>query len=198
MGKNLVVVGFLVCCGLAIYVLVTRGEPDGLSESIHENPEPRISLEDFTLYKYKGHKADATVSGKLALFMDPNMLEVYGSVRGLRHNSEKREFMSAESATIFFETSGLAELMVKEAKVAKAEIEDNVNIGVKYNRLKTEFAELLPEKGILQSELPVSLKGPTGDFRGEKGFRYFLNDEKVKIFGPINGVMQGAIIDNRK
>lgn len=196
MGKNAIVGGFLLACCLAIYVLATREGPIVRENDPDASREPRLSLSDFTIYKYDDHKVKMTFSGRLANFVDPNLLEIYGNIRGLRHNSQKREYVTAESAVVFFETNGVAQLM-EDAEVSKAELEDNVNVGVKYNRLVTDFAEYLPQQELLQSEFPVRLKGPTGDFDGKSGFKYDLKSEDILIHGPISGVLQGAILDSK-
>ncbi len=193
MGKNIVVALFLCACALAGYVLFTR-EPRKVSNVVINKKDPRVSLEDFTIFRYKGHQAEATFSGKLGLYVDPNILEIYGSVRGMRHNSTKREYVSAEAATVYFNTNGLAQLMETQAKVTRAEVQENVNIGMRYNRVVTEYAEYLPTPPVLQSDRKVELKGPTGDFVGQKGFHYLLDQESIKIFGPIEGVIQGDAI----
>ena len=195
MGKNVVVFLFLLTCALAVYVLATRKIVAPIDSDPDAAKEPRVSLEEFTVYKYEGHKVTSTFSGKLAHFVDPNILEIYGSLRGLRHNSEKREYVSSESATVYFSASGISQLM-DNAKIVEVELEDNVNVGVKFHRLLTEFAEYLPNQNLLQSELPVTLKGPNGDFEGKNGFLFHLQKEKVRIFGPIEGVLQGASIPN--
>ena len=191
MGKNVVVVLFIVTCLLSVYVLMTRKNPEDRVLDPDAAKEPRVSMEEFTIYKYRNHQVVSTFSGKLSHFLDPNLLELYGSLRGLRHNSVKREYVSCESSTVYFKANGISELM-KDATVTKAELEDNVNVGVSYNRLLTEFAEYLPSEDLLQSELPVTVKGPTGQIQGNNGFSYLLGEEKIKIFGPIKGVLQGA------
>ena len=191
MGKNIIVALFLASCGLALVVLFTRSARPRLTEDPEAAKSPRVSLEEFTLYKYRNHKVETTLSGKLAHFLDPNILELYGSLRGLRHNTEKREYLSAESAIVYFSSNGISQLM-ENAEIIEAELEDNVNLGIKYNRLLTEFAEYLPNEKLLQSELPVVLKGPTGEFEGQNGFRYFMDDENIRIFGPIKGTLQGT------
>lgn len=192
MGKNVVVALFILTCLMSVAVLLTR-QPHRtkVSPSVDGAKTPRVSLEDFTVYEYRNHSVISTFSGKLAHFLDPNLLELYGSLRGLRHNSLQREYVSAESATVYFASSGISSLM-KNAEVSKAELEDNVKLGVRYQRLLTEYAEYLPSKGVLQSERAVTLKNPDGVVEGKNGFRYFLDKEEVKIFGPIQGELKGA------
>lgn len=193
MAKNIIIASFLGLTVLAILLLWNREENPRVREDPDAILAPRISLEDFTVYKYQGHQVQMTLSSKLAHFVDPNILELYGSVRGIRHDSPKKEYFSAESATVFFSSTGVAQLM-ENPEIIEAELEDNVNVGMSYNRLLTEFAEYLPMEGLLQSELPVVLKGPTGTYKGQNGFRFFTETELIHIYGPTEGVVQGAVL----
>ena len=191
MGKNLVVAIFVATCVLAsLYVATREASRRGASEADEANV-PRVSLEEFSIYKYDGHKVKATLTGKIAHFLDPNILELYGNIRGLKHHPEKPEFASSETATIFFQSSGISQLM-ENTEVREAELEDNVNVGIHFHRLATEYAKYLPKDALLTSEVSVVLKGPSGRLKGHQGFEYHLDEENIRLFGPIEGVLTGA------
>lgn len=192
MGKNTVVFGFIFTLSLALYVVFTKTST--FRESPESEREPLISLEEFTIFRYKGHKVNKTLSGQLAHFVEPNVLELFGRVRGLRHSAEVREYVSAEVALVYFNGNGIGDIL-ENAEIAEAEFEDNVHVGVKYNRISSDFAEYLPGEGVLQSDLPVVIRGPTGRLEGKNGFRFYDESEDIEIYGPIKGVLQGASIE---
>lgn len=190
MGKNLVVFLFLACFLVSIAAFLNRKEKPSLSlpkegESLKE---PRVVLEEFTVFRYEQHKIQQTISAKLGYFQEPNILELYGNIRGFKH-TEKREYFSADSSITYFESRGLSQLL-RRAAVIKTEVEGQVRTGIDGNELTTEYAEYIAPQNLLRTDLPVVVDGPKGRFNGDKGFEYFINDGIMNIRGPMTGVLQ--------
>ncbi len=194
MGKNIVVFAFVVTLCLAVYTIFTRASL--FQESMHVGVNPLVTLEGFTIFRYNKHKVTKTLSGQVGQFFEPNKLELFGRVRGLRHDSDRREYVSAETALVFFNGSGITDIIASPG-VSEAEFEDNVHLGVRYNRISTEFAEYLPGQGILQSDVQVLIRGPSGRVEGRNGFRFYEETEDIEVYGPIKGIMQGAVLNGK-
>ena len=184
MGKNLVSILFLVISGLAVYLFMQRDDRTLREQVSGQEKQPRITLEEFTLHRYRNHTVLSTLTGRIGNFMDPNVLEMYGNLRGLRYDSPSREYFSAESATIYFESNGIVQLL-NDSEISRAEIENNVNVGTQDKLLKTQYARYNTKKGMLRSDVPVTFVAPNSIFKGTSGFEYNIATEDVVLFGPI-------------
>lgn len=191
MGKNSVVALFLFTVATAIYFYLGRESSAPLEElEPGQKQVPRVQLEEFTIYKYDGHKALSTVSGKIASFLDPNTLDVMGNIQGQTLDSPHKEFFTAESARVTFAAKGLSELM-KNSRIQRTEIENRVRFGYQDNVLYTDYAKYLHEEQRLLSDVPMQIKGPRIDMKGSKGFQYEAATQDLKVFGPLEGTLLG-------
>lgn len=174
-------------------------EDKSLREQVEKQTKglPLITLEGFTVYKYDRHAVSATLSGKMAQFIEPNNLELYGNISWLRNSEKKRDYALCETARVSFRSRGVTNL-IKDGTIDKAELENNVRIGSKGNILLTEYAEYIERTQTLTSDQPVRLDGSKGTFVGSKGFNYDLDEEALTIFGPIEGTLQGDEIKKIK
>lgn len=190
MGRNILVVAFLVTSVIAITLFLAREDGSLRDQVDSRSKQPVITLEEYTMFRYDGHELRATLSGKLATFLEPNIVEMYGNVTGRKHGEEK-EYASAESAAAYFASSGVTQFL-KDNKIERAQLENDVKIGIGDNTLSTEFAEYIAAKDVLRSDRPVLMYGPTGRFKGGNGFAYSLTTEEMTVFGPLEGILQGA------
>ncbi|SME91349.1 LPS export ABC transporter periplasmic protein LptC [Pseudobacteriovorax antillogorgiicola] len=195
MGKNVVTVIFLVISSLALWVFLSREDRTLRDQVDPDAKQPRIILEEFTLYRYKKHEVQSTLTGRMAHFREPNILEVYGDIRGLRHNTEKREHFAAESATVYFNSNGIVQLM-KNSEVKRCEVENNVQVGSRDSVIQTQYAQYFGAEQILRSDVPVQFTGPNSQFAGQGGFQYDIKTEDLDLIGPIEGTLQSEAIPN--
>lgn len=191
MGRKFIVVVFLSVLSLSVWVFLNRESNQTLNELPSSDKTPRISLEEFTLYKYEKTRASATLSGRFANFVDPDQLEMFGSVQGYSQNKGKREFFTAESATLHFQAKGVVNL-VKQSQIEKIEIENSVRFGSENMVLYTEYARYLNLEKKLNSEQPVRIQGQEFDVKGSKGFEYSVDTGDLKVFGPLEGTLKDA------
>lgn len=192
MGKNIIVALFLLMVGTAFFIFFRR-EPD-LPMKVRDASkakEPRIYLEEFTVYDYERHKMKSTLSGQAATFLDPDLLEVKGGVQGQKLDSPHKEFLNAELATVHFASKGLVDLM-KASRVQSSEVRNQVRIGYDDNIIYTEYAKFLAEQQRLVSDVPVRILGPQVDLMGSKGFEYQTKTQDLKVFGPLEGTLIGT------
>ncbi len=191
MGKNIIVALFLLMVGTA-FVIFFKRKPDKPFEE--RNPsraqEPRIYLEEFTVYKYERHRMKSTLSGNTGTFFDPDLLEIKGGIQGQKMDSTHKEFINAELATIRFASKGLVDLM-KISRIQTCDIRNQVRIGYDDNILYTEHARYLAEQNRLVSEVPVRILGPQVDLLGSRGFEYQTKTQDLKVFGPLEGTVIG-------
>jgi LPS export ABC transporter protein LptC len=191
MGKNIIVALFVAILAAAIFVFIQRDKQDKSERVGSKDQVPRISLEDFTVYKYEQHKTVSTISGRFANFVDPDQLEIFGSVQGFNHKAKKKEFFASESATVQFAAKGVVDL-AKNSRIIKTEIENQVRFGYDDLILYTDYARYLNEEGRLTSDLPVRIQGPQLELKGEKGFDFNNNSGDLKVYGPLEGTMRAA------
>lgn len=195
MGRHILVVAFLVTSVIAVVLFLARDDGSLRDQVDSRSKQPVITLEEYTMFRYEGHELRATLSGKLATFFEPNVVEMYGNVTARKHAGEKKEYASAESAAAYFASSGVTQFM-KDSKIERAQLENDVKIGIGDNILSTEFAEYLAALEVLRSDRPVLMHGPTGRFKGGNGFAYSLSTEEMTVFGPLEGVLQGSAASN--
>ncbi len=189
MGKNVVSIAFILISGLAIYLFNMRDDKALREQVSIYDRKPRITLEDFTLHRYRDHRVLSTLTGRIANFMDPNLLEMYGNLRGLRYDTVNREYFSSESAAIYFASAGVMQLL-QNSNIVRADIENDVKVGSQDKLLKTQYAQYFSQKNLLRSDVPVVFIAPDSILKGSSGFEYNLNTEDVVLFGPIEGTLQ--------
>ena len=189
MGKNIIVYSFLFSLGFSLFIFFSR-EDRRIRDQINQGDkrEPLITVEDFTAYKYIDHKVISTLSGKLGQFIEPNILELYGQIRGMRHDVDEKQYIFSESAVAYYRSQGLAQL-AKDSSLRKAEIENSVRIGTGSKVLMTEYAEYIEAENRLKSDWEVLIKTPNSQINGKQGFDYDVLSKDLTVMGPINGVL---------
>ncbi|NRA65784.1 MAG: LPS export ABC transporter periplasmic protein LptC [Pseudobacteriovorax sp.] len=191
MGKNIVSLIFVVLVCFSSYIFLQR-DSSSLKDQVGKGEkDPRVVLENFTIYRYEGHTVLSTLTGKLAHFLEPNRLEMYGDIRGLRYDTENREYFSSESATVRFLSNGVMQL-IDGSDLERAEVENNVIFGSKRSVIKTNYALYLAKDEALQSDVPVTFLSPSSVLYGKNGFEYDLVSEELSITGPMKGTLQSA------
>lgn len=160
MGKFLVVAAFLITLTLAVYTFFTRNTATPRQNLIAANSkEPRVVLEEFSVYRYTGHKVSSILSANQGHLIEPNIIEVSSEIRGIRYGAKDPQTLACDSATGYFQADHLGELM-SDAGLARAEIRGNVVLGVGKETLLTEYAEYLASRGVLVTKAPVEIQGP--------------------------------------
>ena len=192
MGKKLVIIAFLTCIGFASYAFFTR-DTQRLSDSINTKgsaKEPRAVLEDFVLYRYEHDVLKSRLSARLGHFYEPNVVELDGEIHGDRlTDTGEKESLGAESATAYFKAATLSKMLDQSTELDRAELTGFVEVGVKEHILTTDYAEYLNSEKLVRSGRPVRVEGPGRVFMGDAGFTYSLEDEVLKMQGPIKGMV---------
>lgn len=189
MGRNLIVAAFLATFLVSLFLFFSRDDNSLKDQVDARSKQPVVTLEDFIAFRYDGHELKGTLSGRLANFLEPNIIELYGNVQGKKLRASEQNYASAESGTVLLSSSGVSQFM-KESTVKRAYLENDVRIGVNQSILNTEYAEFLADKEMIQSERPVLIHNSSGRFKGNTGFEYSLKSEDLTIFGPIEGLLQ--------
>lgn len=181
----------MLCLGLAMFVFLTK-ESKSLRDNIDLGgaKEAQVILEDFVVYKYDGARLDAKLSGKLANFYEPNLVEIDGDIKGERATIGDREFFSAETASAYFKAGSLSGLMEKSLELDRAEISGFVEVGLKNHILTTDFAEFLNDRQTIRSNRPVKVEGEGKMFAGEDGFTYDLEQSSLYMPGKVKGAVE--------
>jgi LPS export ABC transporter protein LptC len=189
MGKKLVIAGFVASLALALYVYLTR-EHKRLRDALDKRSakEPRVVMEDFTIYRYRGPVLTGKLTARLGHFYEPNVVELDGEIRGERLTKNGVEMIGAESATGYFNATSLTKMM-GDTQLDRAELTGFVEVGVKGHLLTTDYAEYINKKQLVRSPRPVQVEGPGRRFSGEDGFTYSLADETLTMTGPVSGVV---------
>jgi hypothetical protein len=82
--------------------------------------------------------------------------------------------------------------LLEDPYILKTELENDVQFGFEDNIIFTQYAEYLPPRSLLRSDLPVLLRSPQGYFRSMTGFEYHLEKETMEFYGPIQGTLQNS------
>ncbi len=186
MGKQILVGIFILLFGSALYVFSKRDKSQSKIALPVKEHSPRITVEDFVIYKYEDHRVISSLSGKLGSFYDPNTLEILGDVKGMEHNKQKNKEFSSESLTLHFVSKGLS-VLTRDNRIDFAEIENQVRLGYDGITIFTDYAKYLNDEKRLASSLPVRIQGPKFDVMGTKGFEFLGTTNDLKVFGPMEG-----------
>lgn len=189
MGKNIIAASFVILSMVSIIYFFSREEKSSSKDWDNSDKHPRLILEEFTVYRYKAHQVQSTLTGRIAHFIEPNILEVYGDIRGLKHNSPRKEHIAAESASIYFRSHGIVQLM-SSSKVDRCEVENNVRIGIDDSLISTQYTQYLGDNHLLRSDVPVVFTGSDSSLTGRGGYTYDINSGELELFGPIEGLLQ--------
>lgn len=191
MGKIIIVIGVIISLGASLTIFFTRSSST-LEDQFEQNldSEPRVVIDDFNVYRYDGHKVISSFSAKLGHFLEPNIVEVYAGIRGTRYRKDSVESIRSEVAKAYLKANSLSDILGKnEPELMKAEVEDQVRLGLRDNIMRTEYAEYLADKEVLTTREPVQVDGPNRTFVGEDGFDYDMRKEVLNMPGEVKGVV---------
>ena len=197
MGRNILIGSFLAALVAAIYIFCTRDQT-ALRKQIENGKtnQPRIILEDFTIYRYANNRLISTLSGRMGAFVEPNIIDVSGDIRGIRHDSEKKEYLLAQSAEGHLKSFGVIQMM-NGADLDYATFQKDVRVGWDTTTVKTEDAKYTADRDVLESDIPVVIETPTAHFNGENGFEYDVEKGDMTVQGPIKGVIAGDVVKKK-
>ncbi len=193
MARKMLVLAFIFLLALSIWVFMTSDKKADKTRLLGREHAPRMSMEEFTVFRYENHRPISTLSGRYANYIDPNTLEIFGSIQGFNYQSKKKEFFSAESATAHFDSKGLVDL-VNNSQIQSFELENQVRFGYEDILLYTEYAKFLNQEHRLFSDVPVKIVGSQVELRGEKGFDYNSKTGDLKVYGPLKGTSKSQSI----
>ena len=185
MARKLVIVGFLIALSIALYTYFTRENSRAWEQSDLDN-KPRIILEDFVLYRYTGAVVNGKLTARLGHLLEPNIVELYGEVKGERTGERGVERVTAESAVAYLKSNSISEL-VKTNEVVRAEMKGFVNVDFDEHKLSTDYAEYWHDRQEIASNRPVKVDGPNRVIKGDQGFLYQLSDSTLEVFGKVSG-----------
>ena len=197
MGKNILIGTFLVTLVVALYLFFTRDQI-ALRKQVErvQTNQPRIILEDFTIYRYANNRLISTLAGQMGSFVEPNVIDISGNIRGIRHDSAKKEFLLAQSAEAHLKSVGVIQMM-NGADLDYAIFQKDVRVGWDKTTIKTEYAKYTADRDILDSDIPVAIETPSANFYGENGFEYDVEKGNIIIQGPIKGVISGDVVKQK-
>jgi hypothetical protein len=188
LGKRLIIVGFLLCFGIAIYVFWQR-DSTTLRRAIGKGSkrEPRMVMEEFTVYRYIGAQLEAQMSARLGQLFEPNVVDLDGEIRAEKYRRGETETVGAETATILFGARSISQ-MLDGSPLVKAEMNGFIEVGVKEHLLSTDAAVYTASDNTLMSSRPVRVDGMNRVFTSEDGFIYNIAEEKLVMRGLVKGV----------
>ncbi len=187
MGKIIVIIGFLIFFFSALYIFITIDKKAPIENIKTETVKtPRIILSDFTHYNYEKGSLASSLSARLGYLIDPNIVEVFGDVRGKNYKKDGGEVIKAESGRAYFGTDDL-DRMFQNAQMEKAELKGMIEIEFHDHKLLTDYAEYSTKENVVSSTRPTRIEGNKRWFIGQNGFRYDLTKEHIVFDGPIEG-----------
>jgi LPS export ABC transporter protein LptC len=195
--KYLLSLLFTLLSFTAIVVFLLREEKRLPDKDTGGDVTPMLSLRDFTIHRYADDEVKWTVSAKLGNFLDPNIVEVFGAVEGVRGVDEEREVVTAESAVAYLEANSLSE-SVKNGNISRVEIDSSVKILMKHYAIQTDYAEYAVKKQLIESDLPVTVEQKGNSFEGQNGFNYNLKNDMLVIKGPLKGIIKSETVQGKQ
>jgi len=192
MGKTIIIIGVVIALILSVIIFLMKDDTSPKDQYLNTvDNEPRVTMEDFAIFSYVDQKIEGTFSAKLGHFLDPNIVEAFTTVRGVRYRPKNRvESLRCGSVTAYLVGDSMSEIVSpKGAEVARAEVEDQVRIGFDDHFLNTEFAEYVAATNLVTSNERVQVDGPNRTLFGEDGFSYNLKKEALEMQGAVSGVV---------
>lgn len=192
MGKSMIIVGFLVCLMVALWLFFSR-ETTSLRENMENAPshkKPRVILEEFIIRRYEGETQLSQMKADYGDFRAPNVVELKSGLSGWQLNHGKKQTMKAERGVAWFDASSLSELLEGNKRVDHAFLRDRVQIRFQEHLLVTEEAQYITKESLITGQMPVRVTGPGRWFTGKDGFRYDLNDETFNVYGKVRGMVR--------
>lgn len=195
MIKHLSTVVFAVLLMVALAYFLMRERSHSTASNVRPQ-QPLIALRDFIMYRYENDAVKWTVSADLGNFLEPNIVEVYGNVNGLRHTEGKIESIQADSAVAYLKSTTFSEIL-RDSKIQKIEIDSRVKIAMNDFRIVTEYAEFDERYQTIVSDLPVKITKDGSFFQGQRGFMYKINKDTLTVNGPLKGVIKSEQKDQK-
>ena len=194
MGKKALSWIFVCFLGASIYIFASKDDKD-LRESVKAIPAsvPRVTLKNFEIRKYSDSQVKMSSKAKLAYFIEPDTLEVYGNIVVNDYTKSEPRFAKGDTLTAYFNTNGLIDLASK-AEIKKAILESHVELSNKKTNIYSNIVTYLSQGETISSDRRVSIDSEQGKLYGENGFSYELKDEFLKLFGPVKGLLNGDSI----
>ncbi|MFK7823894.1 MAG: LPS export ABC transporter periplasmic protein LptC [Oligoflexales bacterium] len=189
MVKTFIIVLFLGCFGFSIWIFLER-DTSSLRENIEKAPshlKPRVIMDDFHLRRYEGQLQHSSLTAAHGAFLAPNKVELSGSIEGWKLSNEKKQVVRAYEATAYFQSDNLEELM-KQAELERATLSGFVEIDYSDHLLQTEEAEYTTRDEKIAGTQFVRVDGPNRWFTGKEGFRLFLKEEVLDVYGKVRGM----------
>lgn len=191
MFKTFIIVVFLGCFGISIWIFLQR-DTSTLRENIERAPshlKPRVILEDFHLRRYKAHEQTSSMTAAFGAFKAPNIVELSGSVQGWRISKGKKQIVRTHKSVARFKSENLVELM-KQAELERVSMTGFVELEYSDHLLQTEEAEYTARDEKIAGTQFVRVDGPNRWFTGKEGFRLFVKEEVLDVFGKVRGMLK--------
>jgi hypothetical protein len=189
LGKKLIIVAFLLCFGLALWLFLTRQTMvDVDAISLHTASTSPIVLDDFVLTSYNGSKLEQTFSGKQATFIASDRILVTGGIKWWKNKDNEMGTVHADSATLFLRGDNSSRYMI-DGEVDHVVFSGHVHITANTLMLKTEQATYQVQENSLRGREKVVFTTAQDTITGDNGFFLNLHDESFEIYGTVRGVM---------
>ncbi len=191
MGKNITVIGTLVFTVLALAIFWAQPNRDSFDRRISQSNDPRIVIDDLFVERFKSNQLVGDFSAKLVHFIEPNIIEAYAEVKGMRMREQRKETFRSQILNLQFKATNMGRLLSSDGGgIAYVEIENDVKIKIGPEEMITERAQYFADRQQISSTDPVEILGPGRRFFGEQGFTYNLKTEDISIPGPVRGEVQ--------
>ena len=194
MGKKALSWVFIAFLIASIYIFFSKDDKD-LRDSVRavSSSVPRVTLKNFEIKKYNSLDLKLSTTAKLAYFIEPDILEVYGDIFVMEKTDAMKSIAMGDTLTAYFNSNGLVDL-TKKGEIKKAILENNVKLYKNNTRISSNIVSYLAQSRVISSDRIVEIESTQGELIGENGFAYDLDDEFLKLFGPVKGLLNGDTI----
>ena len=188
MLRAVIIFSFLISFSVSLFLFFSRSTST-LRENIENAPThtmPRLILEDFVIKKYQKSKQIAEVQSLLGEFWAPNKVIFKGDIRAWKLKGDEKQELISNKMIAFFNSKNLIEL-IDRSDLDTAKLTGFVEITYNEYQLKTEEVEYRDQEQKLFSTYPVQIKGNKKFFTGNNGFRLYLKEEMLDVYGKVRG-----------
>lgn len=151
--------------------------------------EAPVLLENFKMRSYDQQHLDTVVKAQSANFLEPNMVELFGSVKLQKYKKNKIvEAIKSEQAIAYFNAKSLYE-MLNRSDILKVKFMEDVRVTYGPYLLATESSvyDIASEEIVGNKE--VKVYGKSKWFKAKNGFVIGLEKEKIEFKGNVNGLI---------
>ena len=188
MLRAIIIFSFLISFIYSLWLFSSRNTKS-LRENIETAPshtKPRLVLEDFVIKKYKNDFQDSHMEALSGAFWAPNKVEMKGGIQAWKIKDGEKQVINSHEMHAFLKSDNLIDIL-ERSDLDTAKFLGFVEIAYSQHVLQTEEASYIADEEKIFSSRSVQIHGPKRMFTGKEGFRLYLREEMLDVYGKVRG-----------